>query len=305
MKKKIIPFIILLVFAILGYIFLRGQISELKKIFEVSIIYVLLISLMKMVNVFFRGLKIKIATKLYGANLEFKEWFGLNYVATLWNYLTPFKAGTSAMAVYLKKKYSLPYTFWVSLVGVLFIAQCLIFGLLGFFLVLFLPFLKELRYGLIIFFIAIFLISMFILFFLPLPIKVNIKIIRHIANSISEFKRARNFSFILKMILLDILRVIALASSIYFVFKAFNFNASFCACMILVIFLELSIVINLTPMSLGTREAIIIIISRLMGADISIGVLVAALDRSLSIGGTLIFAPIFSYLIFKKKKNLA
>jgi uncharacterized protein (TIRG00374 family) len=292
MKKKIIPFIILL-----------GQISGLKKIFEVSLVSVLLISFLKMVNVFFRGLKLKIATKLYGANLEFKEWFGLNYVVTLGNYLTPFKAGTSAMAVYLKKKYGFPYTFWVSLIGVLFLAQCFIFGLLGFFLVLFLPFLEEFRYGLLIFFIAIFLISMFILFFLPLPIKINIKIIRHIANSISEFKRARNFVFMLKMILLDISRVIALALSIYLAFKAFNFNASFYACIIIVIFLELLLIISLTPMSLGTREAIIILISRLIGADILTGTLVAALDRSLSIVGTLIFAPMFSYLIFKKKKN--
>lgn len=303
MKKKIIPFIILLFFAILGYIFLRGQISELKKIFEVSLISVLLISFLKMINVFFRGLKLKIATKLYGVNLEFKEWLGINYVAALGNYLTPFKAGTSAMAVYLKKKYGLPYTFWVSIIGVIFLVQCFIFGLLGFFLVLFLPFLEEFRYGMLIFFIAIFLISMLVLFFLPLPIKINIKIIRHIANSISEFKRARNFIFILKMILLDISRIIALALSIYLAFKAFNFNASFYACIVIVILLELLLIISLTPMSLGTREAIIIIISRLIGADILTGTLVAALDRGLSIAGILIFAPIFSYLIFKKKKN--
>lgn len=301
-KRTLLSLAAVTVFIILAFIFLKGHIAEFKNIFNINLKYVALILILSTVNTFIRSVKFKILLKLYGVNLVFKEWFGLTYITALWNYLTPFRAGMSVMAIYLKKKHNLPYTSSVSLTGILYLAQFFIFGLIGIFLAYKAPISEEFRYSIILVFTIIFLVSILMLFFIPLPIRINIRILKHLANSISEFKKARNFSFMLKMIVLDVFRMVVMAFSFYFAFKAFNFNAPIYGCMLLAIFLALSLAISLTPMGLGVNESLIIITSKLMGADVVTGTFVAALDRAVSIIVVFILAPIFSYLIFKKDR---
>ena len=57
-------------------------------------------------------------------------------------------------------------------------------------------------------------------------------------------------------------------------------------------------------MGLGIKDSIIIISSKLIGADILTGVFVAVLDRAVGIILTFILSPIFSYLILKKEKKM-
>lgn len=301
-KKEFISHALLLVFIILGFIFLRKHVHELKNILQVNLWYVVIIFLLKILATLIRGLRLKTLTKVYGLNLRFKEWFGLTIMTTFGNYLSPFRAGGTAMAVYLKKKYNFPYTYSVSLTGVLYLVQFFLLGLLGLFLIFFTSFPEKFKYGAILFFAIIFSISIFLLFIIPLPITINVKILKHLANGFSEFRRVRNFPFMIRMIFLDASRITVVALSIYFAFKAYNFNASFYNCVILTIFEALSLIISLTPMGLGVYESIVIITSKLMGANILTGTFVAALDRAISILAIFVLVPIFSYLLFKKRK---
>lgn len=300
MKKKILSFAILFALAILGYIFLREHAYQFKNILQVNLKYIAILLPLTMTRPFLKGIRLRTLTKLYGLNLTFKEWFGLTILITFGNYISPFRAGASIMAVYLKKKYKFPYTFSVSLTGTLYLATFLLFGLLGIFLTFLITLPEEFKYGLILFFIILVLVSIFLLFFLPSPIRTNIRVLKHLANSISEFRRVRNFSFMFKIMVIDFLRAIALASAFYLIFMAFNFKAPFYACVLMAIISELSIIISLTPMGLGIRESIIIITSKLIGADILTGTFVAALDRAIAIILLLFFTPICSYFLFKK-----
>ena len=71
----------------------------------------------------------------------FKEWFGLSFVNTLFNYLLPFKVGTVVKATYLKKKYdfaishSASILVFATLVGFqsLFLLSAIIFTVIRFY----------------------------------------------------------------------------------------------------------------------------------------------------------------------------
>lgn len=304
MKKKIIPFIILLFFAILGYIFLKGHVNEFKNILQVNLKYVAVLFFLTLLSPLLKGLRLKMITQRYGLNLAFKEWFGLTILTSVGNYLSPFRAGGTAMAVYLKKRYKFPYTFTVSLTGTLYLIQFFIFGLLGFFLTVFTPFPKNIKLGVMFFFVIIFLISIFMIFFIPLPIRTDKKLLKHLANAISEFRRVRDLSFTLKSVFIDVLRVLVDASTFYLAFKAFNSTAPFTACALMSIFSGLSLIISLTPMGLGVQESSVVLTSKFVGANVLTSTFVAALDRVITIIIIFSLAPIFSYLIFKKQKHL-
>ena len=56
----------------------------------------------------------KILLRRFNVNLNFVEWYGVFLVNTVYNIL-PLNAGLFAKAIYLKNKYSLPYTRLASL----------------------------------------------------------------------------------------------------------------------------------------------------------------------------------------------
>lgn len=304
MKNKILSFIILLVFAILAYIILQGRINELKNIFQINLKYLIFLFFLTLFRPFLKGLRLKIMMERYDIRLLFKEWFGLTILTVFGNYITPFRAGVSARAVYLKKKHKFSYTSSVSLIGALYLTHIFISCLIGFFLIFFIPFPDNFKSIIMGFFLTLFLISTFILFFIPLPIRMNMKIFKYLTNALSEFRKIRDIPFMLKIILVDVSRLIIEAIFFYSAFKAFGFNALFAACMLMVVFSNLSLILSVTPVGLGVKEALIILTSKLIGADVLIGTFVAVLHRGIAIIIILFLAPIFGYLLLRKETKM-
>lgn len=306
MKRKILSILALVGFAILGVIFLKGRTDELIKILEVDLKYVLIIFILVILSSLFNGHKLKMLIQGYGVKLKFKEAWGLQIVTLFWNCLTPFKGGLSARAIYLKKKYSFPYTFSVSITGVAYLIDFLIYGLFGIIFSFFLPVSNEIKYSLLTFFTIIFLSSIFILFFLPLP-KTNIRILKYVVKSIDEFKHVRKeYLLLFKLSLNTIARLSIITLRFYFAFLAFNFTVSFYVCIVIALFAGLAMVISITPMNLGFRESVVIISSKLFGTGALLGTFVAVLDRAVAMIWIFIAASIFSYILakdFKIKKE--
>lgn len=88
------------------------------------------------------GLFLKISTAKFHVHLSVLEWFGLPFITTMGNQLTPFAGGVLIRALYLKRKHSLPYTEFTTIlaanhlivlwmVGLIGLITCAVFGELG------------------------------------------------------------------------------------------------------------------------------------------------------------------------------
>lgn len=222
-----------------------------------------------------------------------------------WNYLAPFDAaGISARAIYFKKKYKFSYTLSISTVGISYLTDFLILGPFGVIASFYLPLQDEIKYGLIIAFLIISLVSIALLFFMPpLPINPNIKIVRYITKSINELQHIRkDYALICKLSLNCIERALTSIVQLYIFFLAFDYKISFYASSVIVIFTALATVVSITPMNLGFRESVVVIIAKLFGVGAVLGAIVAVVDRVMTMLWVFVSAPIFSYVLFKNFK---
>lgn len=299
MKKKVLSIIALLGFSVLGFLFLKGRTHELAKVLEVDLRYVFVLLLLTALSSLLNGHKLKMLIQTYGVNLKFGEWWGIQMMTLFWNDLTPFKGGLSARAVYLKKKYSLSYTRSVSITGIAYLTDFLVFGAAGVILSLFLPVAYEVKYLVLTLFLTVFLGSVFVMFFVPLPIKLNIKLLRHIANSINEIKSTRtNYQLIAKLGINCMLRWLTGALKLYFAFLALGSIVSIYTCLMIDLFIGIAMIISITPMNLGFRESVVVISSKLFGTGTVVGALVAALDRAVGLIWVFVLTPFFGSIMF-------
>ena len=301
-KKKILSWVILAGFIVLGIIFLQNNFQNFKNILNVKWEYVVIIFFTVFIRSIFNGLKLKILVGIYDIKLKIKEWFGLEIVSVVGNYTTPFRAGgISIKAAYLKNQYRFPYTSSLGITGLTTLIDVMTLGILGFFLSSFLPLENELKYGLSIFFVFVSLASIFALFFLPVPIKWNIRLLKHVAKSISQLDKLRQKKItILKLIPICLGRLLITVIAFYFAFRAFGFTVPFDIIIMMRILISLSGLVSLTPRNFGIQEAIIIIFSKLGGETTMAGAFAAILYRSVSIIFIFGLCPIFSFILSKK-----
>lgn len=304
MKKiNILSILILIGFVVVGAIFLKGHTSELKKILEINLMYTIPIFILVILISLFNAYKLIDLLKVYGIKLELKEAWGLQMTALFWNSLIPFQGGLPARAVYLKKKYGLPYTSSASIIGIAYLTDFLIFGLLGIIFSIFIPVPNEIKYSLLIFFGMILLGSGSVLFFLPSNIKTDVKVLKYIIRSVQELRRIRTeYSLLFKLSLNCICRLSMGALKFYFLFYAFNAVLPFYSGMIINLFQAVALVISITPMDLGFRESVVVAGSKLLGIGALLGTFVAVLDRAITMLWVFISAPIFSYILSKNFK---
>lgn len=302
-KKKVLSIIILIIFVVLGVIFLKGRTHELYKILKIDFKYVIILSALIALQSFFRGHKLKLIMNIYDIKLKFKEWWGMEIMTEVGNNVLPFKGGLPARAVYFKKKHNLSYHSFVSGTGLSYLIDFLGFGLIGSIASLFLSVESSIKYSILTFFGLIFLATSFVLFLLPLPIRINIKLLKHVVDSINEIKIARaNGLFILNLFLNFLIRCGMTISRLYFGFLAFGLALPFYTCVVMGVFLGVSKLVSITPMGLGFRESVVAVSSKLFSVGAMVGVLATALDRVLTVILTFLFAPVFSYWLAKDFK---
>lgn len=303
-KKNILSLLVLLLFIIFGVTFLKSHFHEFKGILNVNPLYLIPLFFLAFLKSVFNGLELKILMKVYNINLKIKEWFGLEVATLLGNLLTPFKGGTPIRLVYLKRKYQAPYTYSVATIGSNVLTDIFALSGFGLFLSLFAPLQNEIRHVLSIVFGTLFLLSIFILFFLPLPIKWDIKLVRHLIRSVNELTRIRAKDHVVfNLISLTLIILFVNALMMYISFYAFGFTAPFYACLLIRIILVLSVFVSITPQNLGIQEAIIIASSSMIGSDTLTGTFAALLYRAVGTAFILIAGPIFSFILFRESKN--
>ena len=94
------------------YIWIRRE--RILPLLSVSPIYLAIVIILGCIFTAASGLITKYLVAVFGIRLPIKEWFGLAILTTMTNCLIPLQSGSSIRAIYLKRKYGLPYSKFVS-----------------------------------------------------------------------------------------------------------------------------------------------------------------------------------------------
>lgn len=80
----------------------------LRSVRQIAWPYLLVVAGLNLTNKLLMALQFRELCRAFGAELTFREWFGLSVCNTMYNYLAPGHAGAAVRALYLKKAHRLP-----------------------------------------------------------------------------------------------------------------------------------------------------------------------------------------------------
>jgi len=299
--RKIISILVLILIVIISIYFIRDNLDEFNNIPKVSFSYIIPMTILVILTVFVNGLGIKVFGKYYDIKLGINEWFGLSSITAMGNYMTPFRGGVAARAVYLKKVYNLPYTSFLTTIAASYIVRFFVYGLFG----ILLSFIIFKSYNffnktIISVFFVIIIISFIALIIPPTFGKTKYKYLNYIIKVVNEWNIMRkNYSFLFKVLLFDTVVWILASLRLYLAFKSFSFEVPFLFVLLISILFMLAFFLSITPAGLGIVEAVIAFSAEAIGAGFLPGIYAGILDRIISTIVVFVLGSIFSYTLMK------
>jgi len=218
-----------------------------------------------------------------GANITHQEGLWLTAVSTLANQL-PISGGVVSKGIYLKYKYNLSYTRFVSSTFALFFCFVAVNGAVGMITLLYLTFFEKIVISPILWFAFAAMFFCFSIFWLPLN---HIKLPKRFHES---FQRAiegwiiisKNFSLLLQLMSLQSVLLVLLALRYWVAFHMLSQNVSAGQTLLFASASILTQLVSIAPGGLGVREAIVGAIAAVFGFNASTSIVAVGLDRLIS-----------------------
>ena len=270
--------------------------------------YLLIIATIFVSVFFLEGLFIRVTLKAFDKNISIKESFYLSTLSRIGNYLLPMRAGAIFRATYLKKKYSFDYSKFLSTLYGYYIILFLLYSFVAIITLLLKSFLNgETFLILILFFIGLFLAMLFLMFVrIPFEkfLKTKESIILKIVGFLDRFIRSwdvivKNRRLLMQLIYITFLYILLNSIIIYVEFLSLNISVNFLNLMLYSCLSGVSLLISLTPGSLGIREAVFLISSESIGLDQDQILQLAVIDRGV-LFILLAFLMVVIFLFLKK-----
>lgn len=302
-KNKSISLIVLISLIVWAGIYVKNHIGEFGIIFSLSLEYLGILLFLSLLEIFLIGLLTKIITKSFGIGLTSTEWFGLSIVTRLGNYLLPFKGGAGLRGIYLRKHHDFPYTYFLTAlvatsVMVFFVNSSI--GVTGMGLVYaYYKIFNWIVFGILGIF---FLLCLTIIIFSPKMPNFRSNFLNQISSAINTWHEIKkSTSVVFKLLLIVLLHAFLNVLIIFFAFRSFSLNVPLTQTMIIASLSVFSMLIGMTPGSLGINEAVIVFSSRLFQITTAQGLLVATLRRIVVLFWVFTLGPIFSYILIRRK----
>lgn len=309
--KKYISSIITVIVVLLFGIYLYKNPEIITQLLSTKIGYIVLVMVIYLGVFLFEGLFVKTSLQIFNRNITVKESFFLATVSRIGNYLLPMRAGAVFRATYLRKKYEFPYSNFLSTFYGYYVIFFLTNSVIGI-VVLLSKYLidNQLFLPLIIFFSMV-ILGMLILIFVRLPLEKIFKskggVIEKILNFINKFingwdlivKDRKEFlllvSIALGNIFLNILVVLV-------EFNAIEKAPKILDAVLYTAISGMSLLISITPGSLGIREGVFLLTSQSLGLSEAQIMQLAFLDRGIMF--VLLLICLIVVMIFSKKLTL-
>jgi len=295
--KKVITNIMTVIVLLLMVLYLYRNKDVFSSLRNLDFQYVIYISIIQIVAIFFMALTNKKVIAILGHNIPLKEAFLLQYANSFLNKILS-EGGALFRGVFLKEIYNLPYTKYISTIAGLYVINFLTNSVLG---LISLGYISNkynrTSYLVLVFFIAIIVIMLVLVFINPvLKNKKDNRIIRWV-NSIldgwSQIKKEKNKLFTFS--LLAILSLFLVSLQIVFVYKGLGYDLGIFESLYMSSIAIITTFINITPDSIGITEGVYMFSSEIIGLDSDIILLGSLIIRAIGLINTFLIGGI-SYL---------
>ncbi|MDD5638485.1 MAG: lysylphosphatidylglycerol synthase transmembrane domain-containing protein [Candidatus Pacebacteria bacterium] len=304
-KKRVFQILVLVILISWFAVYFYQNIDNFKQIKIVNPFYILPLGIFVILFLISNGLILKYLLDPFKIKLKPKEWFGLSVITSMGNYLTPFRGGAMAKAIYLKKVYQFPYSYFLSTLAGIYVIMFLVYSFVGLIAMFFLYHSLEI-FNVLIFvvFLVVFLSLLGIVIFSP-------KIKESKYSFINKFIKVFNGLHLIKsnkrsirsIGLISLIMVGIMVLRIFLEFKVFGLEISFLSALFLSIVSILGSFISITPGALGIREAMVVFTATVMNIPASQVLAVSILDRVIILAVIFILGPIFSYILMNRKND--
>jgi len=257
--------------------------------------------LLRLLFVALNGYYLKLFAQIFDVQLHVREWFGLAFITTMGNYLTPLSGGMVARATYLKVRHALPYTQFLSLLTASYLIIFWVAGVLGLVVAWQLKAVEQGRDIVVIFFVAM-ITAVSILFFLPpFHLPERWRLLRLFNAAMDGWQRIRtDRTLLIKLGMANLLGMVLNGLAFWFGFLALHIPVALPKAILISLSTVFSVVLTVTPGNLGVREAIVGLTGELIGVDGGEGLLVALLIRATTLTSVFVLGPLFSFLLSRE-----
>jgi uncharacterized protein (TIRG00374 family) len=283
--RKVLPFALALaIFAILAYLF-RDDLDELKKISIDSPLWLVAALSLAVTNIYLRGLFNAQILAPFDVVPTHAENFFLAVVTRLGNYITPTRGGAVARAVYLKKRYELSYTAFVSQLGATYVITMLVSSSLGAAACLVIGRQDGVfSWPVFLLFTGVGTVQLLIVLFSPKLRKTRSKLANRVVGVINSWHTIRrNRSLVWRISLIVLLQCLASATMFFCIYRSFGVRISFPHSVFIMAATFITIVIRLTPAGLGVYEIIVVFMANAIAIGAAETLTAAILVRFLNI----------------------
>lgn len=237
--------------------------------------------------------------------LLLNEGIGLATINTLANQL-PFTGGLVAKGFYLKRKYALAYTHFLSATLALYICLVTTSGVVGLIVLGYLRLVdgKTIPTPLVLGFLG--LAMSFTLFWLPFdPSIVSGKWKRRIVQLVQGWRvLSQNRPLIVELVALGLLGIFVMAGRFWVVLHMLSQDITLLQCVLLSSSLILTNLVNITPGALGIREGIVAGVVALLGFDPGVSVVAVGIDRLVALLVIIILGTFYTHMLSKQIINI-
>lgn len=238
-------------------------------------------------------------------NLPFREWFGLSVVNTAGNLLMPMRAGAVSNAVFLKRRYNFSYTNFISVISATYVLTFWLNALVGILALLTMWFWSQLFFWTIfLVFLGLFLGLSIVMIFNPKCPEVAHPLLHKIYAGFNTWQTIKGQPRLLVMVsLITLINLMATSIGTWAQFLALGISLPIASCFILSIFSNLSLLVSLTPASLGIREAFSGFSAAMINVPVPQAIAASVIDRFLLFSVSFLLSLYFFNYLSKSDKT--
>jgi uncharacterized membrane protein YbhN (UPF0104 family) len=286
-KKRNIRSILLWIFT-LGIIaifiyYLRTNSEKYLNLLHLSPAAVFLLLCLALTSPFLNGAINIIMFRSLGADLSYREGILLAAVSTLANQL-PVSGGIITKGVYLKYKFAISYTKYISSLLALFFCTTAVYGLLGLIILFQWTFIKHIPIPLLLWIGFGGMASTLLVFLLPVErLYIPNAMLRWVQQALGGWSLiSNNPLLILKLLGIQTIMMLLLAIRYWLAFNMLSQNVTISQVLLFSSATILTNLVSFAPGGLGVREAIVGAIALSLGFDPGTSVVAVGLDRLVS-----------------------
>lgn len=292
----IFSIVALLVF--IGYLYLNAD--RYQQLLDLSAGSLLLLFGLALIIVFINGLINLFLYRGLGVPLTLNEGVGLAAVNTLANQL-PFAGGLIAKGVYLKRRYELTYTRFLSATLALYVCFVTANGIVGMVVLGYWALVDDVIVPSLLFlgFLGM-TISVFLLW---LPIEVRTipgKWGRRLAQLLQGWQiLSQNRLLLAQLIGLQLLMTLIIAGRFWIAFHILSQDVTLAQCILFAAATILTRLVSIMPGGLGVREAIVAGVASALGFDADVSVVAVSIDRLIATMVIIALGTVYTYILSK------